>query len=168
MSDGKESVAVSQPPPIDQSRAPAHDAENNKLTSAESGVTHATLTPAQPAHAPLYSSHQQPAHSQPPQSDPSHAYMRSDLALTSHDVDNFFSTLDTRTGQPVVSVPQSGLTGYDEASLATLSNAQTGYAKASHYQSTAAELYKNSNMFAPSATPGLLSNHYSTHRYKDF
>lgn len=171
MTDEKSSTAAVAVPTtqLDQSRVQqsTRDEENNKITNPEP-TTHTTLTAAQPAHTSLYSTHpqQQPAHSQPPQPDPSQVYMRPDLnqTLSGHEVENFFSNLgDPRTGQPVVTNAPSGLMGYDEASLASLSNAQAGYAKAgSHYPAAAtADIYKNSNMFSSSATPGLLSSHYS-------
>ena len=167
MTDEKSSPAAPVPQTaslVDQS---ARDVENNKIANPEAAApTHTTLTPAQTTHPSLYTTHpqQQPAHSQPPQPDPSQVYMRPDLPqpLSGHDVENFFSNLDGRTGQPVVTVaPSSGLMGYDEASLASLTNAQTGYAKSGSHYPAAADIYKNSNMFATSTTPGLLTSHYS-------
>lgn len=167
MSEGKASPLVSSAVVEPVRNAAVHkDFENGR---ADPTVTHATLNPAQLLpHQSIYNA-SQPLPSHPHQATTN--YMgRTDYA----DVENFFmEPRDTagqsgQAGHAVVSVsPNTATLMTYEDSLATLTNAQSGYAAgsakgSSYYQTAAAaDFYKSNNMFSTTSTAPLLSHHYS-------
>lgn len=125
--------------------------ESESEHTQSSQQNHTSLQPVQLAHSSHYPNQQ-------PES------VRNEHLLPAPEVADFFNNLDTKTGQPVLGT--TVMTAYDEMAanpnLASLSNAQVSYPKASPYSN--ADFYKTNNMFVPTSTPILPSHHYTVNR----